>query len=82
MAITKKAYEKILQQAKRFPKAQRRSLVRELWDEQDDSLESFIPKRGKIVKLGGLWEGIDITEEDIAQARREMWGKFGQDVED
>jgi hypothetical protein len=29
--------------------------------------------------LRGLWADLDIqlTEEDIAEARREMWGKFG-----
>jgi len=26
--------------------------------------------------LRGLWRGLDITEEDIAEARREMWGSF------
>jgi len=32
--------------------------------------------------LRGLWEdlNIDITEEDIAQARREMWGNFPRDI--
>jgi len=32
--------------------------------------------------LRGLWKDldIDITEEDIAQARREMWGHFPRDV--
>jgi hypothetical protein len=32
--------------------------------------------------LRGLWKdlGIEITEEDIAQARREMWGNFPRDV--
>ncbi len=32
--------------------------------------------------LRGLWKdlNIDITEEDIAQARREMWGNFPRDV--
>ena len=31
----------------------------------------------------GLWAdlGGDITEEDIAEARREMWGNFPRDVE-
>ncbi len=30
---------------------------------------------------GGLWAdlGIDITEEDIAEARKEMWGNFPRD---
>ena len=26
--------------------------------------------------LRGLWRGLDITEEEIAEARQEMWGKF------
>ncbi|MGK7876329.1 MAG: hypothetical protein AB4426_24445 [Xenococcaceae cyanobacterium] len=26
--------------------------------------------------LRGLWQGLDITESDIAEARREMWGNF------
>lgn len=35
-------------------------------------------KEGKpIVRLGGLWKdlGVEITEEDIAEMRREMWGQ-------
>jgi Protein of unknown function (DUF2281) len=32
--------------------------------------------------LGGLWADLNvhITEEDIAQARREMWGNFPRDI--
>jgi hypothetical protein len=30
--------------------------------------------------MGGLWKGANITEEDIAQARREMWGNFGEEL--
>lgn len=32
--------------------------------------------------LRGLWKdlNIDITEEDIAQARREMWANFPRDI--
>lgn len=26
--------------------------------------------------LRGLWKGLDLTEEDLAEARREMWGNF------
>ena len=52
-------------------------------------LEQLLPegrvtvREGKrIVKLGGLWEetGVDITEEDIAEARRGMWGRLGEDA--
>jgi hypothetical protein len=31
----------------------------------------------KPVALGGLWEGVTIIDEDIAEVRREMWGNFG-----
>ncbi len=32
-----------------------------------------------VVKLGGLWkETPEITEADIAEARREMWQSFGE----
>ncbi len=27
------------------------------------------------IALGGIWKGIDISDEDIAEARREMWGR-------
>ena len=30
------------------------------------------------VALGGLWEGIVLTEADIAEARREMWNSLGE----
>jgi len=36
-----------------------------------------------IVRLGGLWadSGVQLDEEDIAHARKEMWGKFGEEGE-
>ena len=32
----------------------------------------------KPVALGGVWEGVKITDEDIKEVRREMWGQFGE----
>ncbi len=26
--------------------------------------------------LRGLWKGVDVTDEDIAEVRREMWANF------
>ena len=34
----------------------------------------------KPVALGGLWKGVTITDEDIAEVRREMWSDFGEQV--
>ena len=51
-------------------------------DKQQEVLDfaSFLgtkPKR-PLKSLYGLWagHGIDISEEDIAEARKEMWGNF------
>jgi hypothetical protein len=30
------------------------------------------------VSLGGLWKGSSISDEEIADARREMWGRFAE----
>jgi len=33
----------------------------------------------KLIQLGGLWKHLPhITEEDIAEARQEMWSNFGE----
>ena len=39
---------------------------------------SRVSSAKRIVKLGGLWAGTpEITEQDIAEARRDMWGHLG-----
>lgn len=33
----------------------------------------------RLAKLGGLWQDLPpIDEDDIAEARQEMWGSFGE----
>ncbi len=32
----------------------------------------------KPIALGGLWENVSITDEDIAEVRQEMWRHFGE----
>jgi hypothetical protein len=46
-------------------------------------IESLQPEiREKRSTPGGIWkEGAEITEEDIAQARREMWANFPREIE-
>jgi hypothetical protein len=47
-------------------------------------VNSLRPDSGRkpLHSLEGLLEdlNVDITEEDIAQARREMWGNFPRDI--
>jgi hypothetical protein len=46
---------------------------------QDKTEQKTIPQRPRIIKLGGLWAGSpEITTEDIAEIRREMWAGFGE----
>ena len=58
-----------------------RALPRDKQQEVLDFVESLERKKAKkrpFRSLHGLWAGMgmDITEEDIAEARREMWGNF------
>ena len=57
--------------------------LRELPEEKQQEVLDFVsglapvPKR-PLKSLRGLWagQGISISEEDIAEARKEMWGNF------
>lgn len=33
------------------------------------------------VAFGGLWAGVTITDQDIAEVRQEMWADFGESAE-
>jgi hypothetical protein len=33
----------------------------------------------RLIKLGGLWQDLPpVSEDDIVEVRREMWGRFGE----
>lgn len=55
---------------------------KEVLDFVDFLKEKNSPKKPRRSLLG-LWAdlNIHITEEDIAEARREMWGNFPRDIE-
>ncbi|HID87730.1 MAG TPA: hypothetical protein EYP55_10195 [Anaerolineae bacterium] len=36
-------------------------------------------RQEQVIGLGGLLEGYNFSEEEIAEARREMWGQLGED---
>lgn len=44
-------------------------------------LHARVRPRAARTNLEGLWAGmgVSISEEDIAEARREMWGRFAED---
>lgn len=64
--------------------------LRELSPEQKQQVLQFLNslKQGAAASttkhsLLGLWEDLNchISEEDIAEARREMWGRFPREIE-
>lgn len=69
--------EQLMEKLRQLPSEKQKQVL-----EFVDSLqkESGAPK--KLRSLEGLLEdfNIEITDEDIAQARREMWGNFPRDI--
>ena len=85
--------EPMLESAKQ-KKDKLHQLVDTLMPEQLEEAEALLEQLGKvsrveykqgqrIIRLGGIWKdlGIEITEEDIATARQEMWGRMPRDIE-
>ena len=66
--------ENVLALARQLAPVDKARLIERLAPEIARELES---KRATPRKsLRGLWRGLDISEEDIAEVRREMWGGF------
>ena len=76
-------YEKLIEQTKR----EIQKALDELPPEAISEVALFInylkfkaqpsadfPWTEKKSKLGGLWKGVEFTEEEINEARREIWG--------
>jgi hypothetical protein len=63
----------LLQKVRGLPPGKREEVLRFV-----ESLARESAKRKPLRSVAGLWSdlGIEITEQDIADARREMWGSF------
>jgi hypothetical protein len=62
-----------------------RQLPAEKQQEVLNYVESLSKDKGsgnRLTSLEGIWAhlGFNITADDIAEARREMWGKFPRDI--
>ena len=66
--------EQALAVVRRLSAADKARLIERIVPDIERELEAVRPTPHK--SLRGLWRGLDITEEDIAEARREMWGRF------
>ena len=66
--------EEALDLVKRLSPLDKARLVERIVPDIERELKAARPTPRK--SLRGLWRGLDITEEEIAEARREMWGNF------
>ena len=66
------ALEKVLKLAKQLPVRDKVRLIERIAPEIERELEPSVPRKS----LRGLWRGLDISEKDIDEARREMWTDF------
>ena len=66
--------EEALDLVKRLSPVDKARLIQGIVADLERELRAVQPAPRK--SLRGLWRGLDITEEDIAEARREMWGNF------
>lgn len=64
----------VFQLAKQLPSIDKVRLIERIAPEIEQDLAG--PVTAERQSLRGLWKGLDITAEDIDEARQEMWGGF------
>ena len=46
----------------------------EMTEEQLNELKTFISRgEGEVISLSGVWEGVDFTDKDVAEAKRSLF---------
>jgi len=66
--------EEVLASVRQLSPVDKARLIERIVPDIERELKSA--QRAGRESLRGLWGGLEITEEDIAEARREMWSKF------
>ncbi len=66
--------EKLLELAKQLSAVDKIRLIERLAPQIEHELKSCNPAGRRLLR--GLWKGLDLSEEDIDQARREIWSEF------
>ena len=69
--------EMVLEKLRELPPDKQKAVL-----EFVESLKENGEPKKPLRSLEGLWADLDIhlTEEDVAEARREMWGNFPRDI--
>ncbi len=72
-------FDEVLAMTERLPLVDKVRLIERLAPRiAREAQSAAAPPPGQRKSLRGLWRGLDISDEDIAQARREMWGDFAR----
>ena len=66
--------EKVLELAKQLSPMDKLRLIERIAQRIERDLKASTGEQHK--SLRGLWRGLHITEQDIAEARRDMWADF------
>jgi hypothetical protein len=74
MADSNITTDQVVELLRQLPPRERLRVVLRVLPELEQSLPP--PASGPRQSLRGLWRGLDISDEDIEEVRREMWGKF------
>ncbi|MGF1504106.1 MAG: hypothetical protein ACFB51_03055 [Anaerolineae bacterium] len=67
-------FEQVMELARGLSALERVKLAREMMATLETDLQEGARQPKK--SLYGLWSGVDVSSEDIEEARREMWGNF------
>lgn len=69
--------QEVLDLASLLPPLDKIRLIERIAPQIERELKAAQPAPRK--SLRGLWHGLDISEEDISEVRREMWNNFPRD---
>jgi hypothetical protein len=81
MALQEPIFEDLLRLAKQLTPGQKLRLIETLAPDLEEPLRQAEGSPQPLQSLYGLWKdfGVDISANDIDEARREMWGSFPRD---
>ena len=66
--------DQVLQLIKNLPLLDKVRLIEQVAPQIERELQTARPVPRK--SLRGIWRGLDVTDQDLTQARREMWRNF------
>jgi hypothetical protein len=67
-------WELIAERAKKLPPEKQQEVL-----DFVEFIHLRVARPRKLHDLEGLWQGFDVSPEDVEEARREMWGRFSLD---